>query len=175
MPKKDERARGHTEGNDTWRHDRYSEMERDPKPVVRKRSFQEKKEPDASEKLNKVAEDPVKVNPKEHSVLESDKRDERGSHTSRHADQPSRVFAGDKEANKGEGLRGYLSSRDRYGNRSGNYRGGDRFSSRGSYRPTSTGGRVDKWKHDLYDEANRSPSPKNEEDVVAKVEALLAS
>ncbi|CAA2999701.1 Hypothetical predicted protein [Olea europaea subsp. europaea] len=41
------------------------------------------------------------------------------------------------------------------------------------YRPT--GGRVEKWKHDLYEESNRSPTPKNEEDQIAKIEALLAS
>lgn len=35
--------------------------------------------------------------------------------------------------------------------------------------------KVEKWKHDLFDEANRSPSPKNEEDKIAKIEALLAS
>ncbi|KAJ7296954.1 hypothetical protein O6H91_Y088200 [Diphasiastrum complanatum] len=33
----------------------------------------------------------------------------------------------------------------------------------------------DRWKHDLFDEANRSPTPKQEEDPIAKVEALLAA
>ncbi|KAK4793667.1 hypothetical protein SAY86_024102 [Trapa natans] len=35
--------------------------------------------------------------------------------------------------------------------------------------------KVEKWKHDLLDEANRSSSPKNEEDRIAKIEVLLAS
>ncbi|XP_047338399.1 translation initiation factor IF-2 [Impatiens glandulifera] len=34
---------------------------------------------------------------------------------------------------------------------------------------------VEKWKHDLFDEANRSPSPKKDEDMTAKIESLLAS
>ncbi|KAK9109750.1 hypothetical protein Sjap_017810 [Stephania japonica] len=35
--------------------------------------------------------------------------------------------------------------------------------------------RAEKWKHDMFDEANRSPTPKNEDDQIAKIEALLAS
>lgn len=34
---------------------------------------------------------------------------------------------------------------------------------------------AEKWKHDLYDQANRSPTPKTEEDQIAKIEALLAT
>ena len=34
---------------------------------------------------------------------------------------------------------------------------------------------AEKWKHDLFDEGNRSSPPKNEEEEIAKLEALLAS
>ncbi|KAG7014940.1 hypothetical protein SDJN02_22571, partial [Cucurbita argyrosperma subsp. argyrosperma] len=56
----------------------------------------------------------------------------------------------------------------------GNYRGRDRFSERKGYRAGGST-RVEKRKHDLFHEANRSPTPKNEEDQISKVEALLAS
>lgn len=34
--------------------------------------------------------------------------------------------------------------------------------------------KVEKWKHDLFEEANKSPNQKNEEEQIAKVEALLS-
>ncbi|XP_021750189.1 uncharacterized protein LOC110715875 [Chenopodium quinoa] len=54
----------------------------------------------------------------------------------------------------------------------GKFRGRENFGGRQGYR--SSGSQAEKWKHDLYDEANRSPPPKKEEDPVAKVEALLS-
>lgn len=76
---------------------------------------------------------------------------------------------------RGEAQRGVFPSRERYTNGAAghNYRGRDRFGERQGYH--SSGGRVEKWEHDLYHEANRSPTPKNEEDQIAKVETLLAS
>ncbi|KAI3903313.1 hypothetical protein MKW98_031967 [Papaver atlanticum] len=68
--------------------------------------------------------------------------------------------------------------RERYGGSRGGYRGRDglneRHGERNEYRSRPTSFRAEKWKHDLYDEANKSPSQKNEEDQIAKVEALLA-
>ncbi|KAF5733205.1 hypothetical protein HS088_TW17G00745 [Tripterygium wilfordii] len=52
-------------------------------------------------------------------------------------------------------------------------RGRDRYGGKQGYH--SSNGRVEKWKHDLFHEANRSPTLKNEENQIAKVEALLAS
>ncbi|GFY95510.1 hypothetical protein Acr_10g0008950 [Actinidia rufa] len=52
--------------------------------------------------------------------------------------------------------------------------GRERFNGTRGYRPGG-GVRVEKWKHDLFEEGNRSPTPKKEEDQIAKVEALLAS
>lgn len=59
-----------------------------------------------------------------------------------------------------------FQSRDRYGDSS--FRGRDRFNGQ-------SGGRADKWKHDLYDETNNNQTSNKEEDQIAKVEALLAS
>ncbi|KAK9060332.1 hypothetical protein SSX86_021036 [Deinandra increscens subsp. villosa] len=72
-------------------------------------------------------------------------------------------------SNRNETQRMKFEPRDRYGG--GSVRGRDRFNGQ----QLLSGGRVEKWKHDLYDDANTSPASKNEEDQIAKVEALLAS
>lgn len=175
MQKKDERSRDHGEDRDAWRHDRYFEMEAGPKPLARKRpSFRETKIPVDSEKADKAIEEHSKMNGNSNPALENEKREDRGGNNLRHFERSDRTFAGDREANKGEAWRGNFSSRDRWtSSRGGNYRGRERFTGRQGYRPM--GGRVEKWKHDLFDEANKSPSPKNEDEMVAKVEALLSS
>ncbi|KAL5710589.1 hypothetical protein ACHQM5_021133 [Ranunculus cassubicifolius] len=53
---------------------------------------------------------------------------------------------------------------------------GDRFSGRYDDRHDDLKkDGTEKWEHDLFDQANRSPSPKSTEDQTAKVEALLTS
>ncbi|KAI3789176.1 hypothetical protein L2E82_01965 [Cichorium intybus] len=86
-------------------------------------------------------------------------------------DLPDRRFSGERDPQRLK-----FQPRDRYGGGGGGgggwYRGrGERFNGRQG----QGGGGVEKWKHDLYDEANKSPNSKNEEDQIAKVEALLAS
>ncbi|XP_078442281.1 cyclin-like protein isoform X2 [Wolffia australiana] len=51
----------------------------------------------------------------------------------------------------------------------------ERLASGGLGRAQPEAGQQEKWKHDLFDESNRSPTPKNEEDELAKLEALLSS
>ncbi|XP_022869199.1 nuclear speckle splicing regulatory protein 1-like isoform X1 [Olea europaea var. sylvestris] len=162
---KEEKAKDNGEDNRVWRHDGYFEMEADPKPYVRKRpSFREQKIPADPEKTDKAITNPQDLQ------VDNVRRGER-ENVSRNYDRPERSFMKEREAKRGEAWRGN-SSRERYGNSSG-FRGRDRLGTRQSYRPT--GGRVEKWKHDLYEESNRSPTQKNEEDQIAKIEALLAS
>ncbi|KAI3448185.1 hypothetical protein Pfo_004850 [Paulownia fortunei] len=171
IQRKDEKAKVNREDNHVWRHDGYFEMEANPKPPKRKRpSFREQKIPADPEKTNKAASDLVMPNPQGHAV-DSGRRDERG-HSYRYSDKSERPFAGERELNKAQRWSGNFSSRDRP-SASSRYGGRDRFTARQGYRPT--GGRVEKWKHDLYNEANRSPTPKNEEDQISKIEALLES
>lgn len=169
MLKKDARSRVQGDNREAWRHDRYYDMEADLRPPARKRpSFREKKISDESDKV-KALEDPFKTNANDHSVLENDKRDNR-SNNPRYVD---RAISGEKEANRAGSWRGNFASRDRHNSRGANYRGREKFTARQGYSPK--GNRVEKWKHDLFDEANKSPSPKKEEDTVAKIEALLSS
>lgn len=156
-------------GNDNraWRHDGFYEMEANPpQPTRRRPAFREKKIPEESDNnVEKAGSESLKPN-----LLDGSERgEERGSRNPRYLDRPEKSFAGDRAVNRGE--QRYAVSRERYGG-GGNYRGRDRFNGRQGYRST---GRVEKWKHDLFEESNRSPSPQNEEDQIAKVEALLAS
>ncbi|KAI7991765.1 hypothetical protein LOK49_LG12G00516 [Camellia lanceoleosa] len=171
--KKYEKSQARGSANRVWRHD--YEVEAGQQPPVRKRpSFREKKIEVNSENTDKARTEPVKPSRPDRPLLESEKREERGGHN-----PLEKPFVRDGEANRGEAPRGSFPSRDRYGGGGGgsgsSYRGRERSNGgRRGYHP-SGGVRVEKWKHDLYEEANRSPTPKNEEDQIAKVEALLSS
>ncbi|XP_055815971.1 uncharacterized protein LOC129885640 isoform X2 [Solanum dulcamara] len=166
----DEKIKVSGKQNDVWRHDRYFEVKEDPKPPVKKRSFREEKIPVDTEKVEKAAIELVKPNPS-HPEVDGGRKNERTDHMSRHPGRYGRPFTGVRDGNRGETWRANFPSRDRYhGN--GDYRGRDRFNSRQGHNPSKV---VEKWKHDLYDEANKSPTLKNEEDQIAKIEALLDS
>lgn len=166
-------------GDNVWRHDGFFKMEAEPAPPVRKRpAFREKKIPVDSENAEKATSEPARQGHSDRPTSVSERRDlvserrEERDRNPRHSDRYERPVLGDKR----EPQRGSIMSRERYtggGGGGGNYRGRERFSGRQGYRPSGT--RVEKWKHDLYDEANRSPITKNEEDQIAKVEELLAS
>ncbi|KAH0732119.1 hypothetical protein KY289_003307 [Solanum tuberosum] len=166
----DEKSKVSGRQNDVWCHDRYFEVKEDPKPPVKKRSFREEKIPVDTEKVEKAATELVKPNPS-HPEVDGGRKNERTDHVSRHPGRYERPFTGERYANRGETWRGKFPSRDRYHGNS-DHRGRDRFSSRQGPNPSKV---VEKWKHDLYDEANKNPTPKNEEDQIAKIEALLSS
>uniref|UniRef100_A0A2P2KG75 Uncharacterized protein MANES_10G081700 n=2 Tax=Rhizophora mucronata TaxID=61149 RepID=A0A2P2KG75_RHIMU len=166
-----EKPEAREDSNGVWRHDGFLKMEAEPPSPVRKRPpFREKKIPSGSENANKAATDPERPVHSTRPLSLSEKRDE-GDHNPRRADRSERPAP----RSRGEAQMHGLQSRERYkggGGGGSNYRGRERMSERQGYRP---GGRGEKWKHDLFDEANKSPTRKNEEDQIAKVEALLAS
>lgn len=128
-----------------------------------------------SENADKTAVEATKMNRNDHHAVGSERREERGRN-SRHSDRVEKSSIGDRFPDRGEAERGGYPYRQRHGSGGrgrGNYRGRDRFDARQDYRPSNTRG--DKWTHDLFQDANRSPTPKDEEDQIAKVEALLAS
>ncbi|MBA0743028.1 hypothetical protein Gogos_005750, partial [Gossypium gossypioides] len=174
---RDEKPQAKGDSKDDWRHDRFFEMEADPPaqpPPTRKRpAFSEKKIPAAAQSADLTTKESEKSSHSSHHVLGSERRVDRDRHP-RHLDRPDRLTAGDQVPSRREAPRGGFLSHERHGGGGGsNFRGRDRFSGRQGYR--SGGPRVEKWKHDLYDEANKSPPRKNEEDQIAKVESLLAS
>lgn len=166
---RDEKPRGKGDDKSVWGHDGFLKMEAEPPPPARKRpAFREKKIPVETDNPDKATVEPARSNHSHHPLSISERREERDRNP-RHVDRPERPAAGNREVKKSD-----LASRERFGgDGGGNYRGRERFSDRQSYRPSGTRG--EKWKHDLFDDTNRSPTKKNEEDQIAKIEALLAS
>ncbi|KAK2664879.1 hypothetical protein Ddye_003453 [Dipteronia dyeriana] len=158
--------------NEVWHHDEFFKLEANPPPppARKRRAFREEKGPLDSENANKTAVESVKMNHTDRYALGSGRREDR-SRNSHHSDRVEKPSFEDRFLNKGEAEKGGYPYRQRYNG--GDYRGRDRFDGRQDYRSSNTGG--DKWKHDLFQDGNRSPTLKDEEEEVAKVEALLAS
>ncbi|KAM7251424.1 hypothetical protein ACFE04_023307 [Oxalis oulophora] len=143
---RDKNSKGKLDRDNTWRHDKFSGVKSDPQSPVRKRpAFSEKKIPVDSDK------DHGKQSHRDRPLSGNEKREDR-----RHLDRPYRRPPGREMQSGG-----------------GNDRGRDRLSG-GRPRYNSGGTQYDKWSHDLFDEANRSPPRKNEDEQIAKVESLLA-
>ncbi|KGN52754.1 uncharacterized protein LOC101213709 [Cucumis sativus] len=159
-------------------HDGSSKLEVDALTPARKRpAFREKKITVDNEDGEKVAMVPESKKSNDlHQIQEGRERREERGRDPRYSEKLNNKHSnGDMASKRDEMKRVGYPVRERYGNGSGggNYRGRDRFGGRQGYRTSGT--RVEKWKHDLFHEANRSPTPKNEEDQIAKVEALLSS
>ncbi|KAL2938730.1 Armadillo repeat-containing protein 8 [Bienertia sinuspersici] len=162
--------------NHVWRHDRFSETGADTHPPTKKRRpFREEKVPVEAENVKNAVIEPSKVARPASSAAgtgrwEERSRDRRPLERNEH----DRAYARERFSNRGRVDNTGFPPRDRINglDNGGRYKGRDNFGGRQGYR--SSGGRVEKWKHDLFHEANRSPTPKNEEDPVAKAEALLS-
>ncbi|KAI3940075.1 hypothetical protein MKW92_011012 [Papaver armeniacum] len=161
-----DRAQGRRDDK-VWRHDGYLELEP---------AFQEKKmEPEPSNAVGRTAT--TESARADRPPSGNSRRDERGDRSHRELDRSERPFTLDRAVPHNR--TGFPSrERERYGGSRGGFRGRDglneRHGVRNEYRSRPTSFRAEKWKHDLYDEANKSPTQKNEEDQIAKVEALLA-
>ncbi|KAI3903319.1 hypothetical protein MKW98_031973 [Papaver atlanticum] len=170
------RAQGRRDDK-VWRHDGYLELESDkPTPARKRPAFQEKKmEPEPSNAVGRTAT--TESARADRPPSGNSRRDERGDRSHRELDRSERPFTLDRAVPHHR--TGFPSrERERYGGSRGGYRGWDglneRHGERNEYRSRPTSFRAEKWKHDLYDEAIKSPTQKNEEDQIAKVEALLA-
>ncbi|KAG9440416.1 hypothetical protein H6P81_020581 [Aristolochia fimbriata] len=161
--KRDERIRDQPEDKSAWRHDGFFELEAGV-PRARKRpAFREKK--DILEQGNAGAKREERAEYDQHGndKAKGDRPDDRSGRTV------------DRSFRRRDTFSGGFASRDRFDNGRG-FRGRDSFNVRYGERNQNQnlGFQVEKWKHDLFDEANQSPPPKNEEDQIAKVEALLS-
>ncbi|XP_028767718.1 uncharacterized protein LOC114725380 isoform X2 [Neltuma alba] len=159
--------------NTLHRKDGPSERKDDPLPTTKKRpAFREKKVPADLGDANPAATEAVKSSQTCYSPERNERRDDRSSNL-RHFDRTEKQYTIESASNKVEARRDDFSLRGRYRGGSGNYRGRDRFSVGQGYHPSKP--RIEKWKHDLYQEIDKDPIPKNEDDQIAKLEALLAS
>ncbi|GAA0170403.1 hypothetical protein LIER_24671 [Lithospermum erythrorhizon] len=153
-----------TAEEDKVKHHKFSELQSEHNPRAKKWPAFRDQKMDAEAEI--TAANPPKPNNSQLPASESDKKYERECHNYRSWDRRERPTTGERGvANR----KGKFLSTDRYGDDNGR----DRFAARQGNR--LGGGLMDKWKHDLFDESNRSPPPKSEEDQIAKVEALLAS
>ncbi|KAL0743166.1 hypothetical protein Bca4012_084679 [Brassica carinata] len=141
----------------TWRHDRFHESD-DPKgPLSRKRpAFREKKIPEESRNDT----DRTRTENAKDTNLNSHRQNERNWRSNN--ERPA--IGRDSVWNRDDGSRqSYRTDREGF-NRNG------RSGFHGSWTKAEK-----KWDHDLYEEANKSPAKANEEEQIAKVEALLSS
>lgn len=183
--KRDVKIQVQSDENTIWRHDGFFELQADAPPLRRRPAFREKKlSPELVDVAGAVATESAKPSHLDRPVMGSMRREEKGGYRLHGSDKAERSVkeanertarAGDGGPHRGEIQRVGYSSRERF-NAGGGSRGRERFNGRyGDRNQDRQGGfHVEKWKHDLFDEANRSPTPKNEEDQIAKVEALLA-
>lgn len=177
---KEREGKSRAQGGDNhlWRHDRFAEVEADAHPPTKKRRpFREEKLPLEAENVKNAVHDPSKVSRPGSSAVETGRWEERSrDRRPLERNEPDRAYARERSfSNRGRVDNPGFPSRDRVNglDNDGRYKGRENFGGRRQgYR--SNGAQVEKWKHDLYDEANRSPTPKKEEDPVAKVEALLS-
>ncbi|XP_072979207.1 uncharacterized protein [Typha angustifolia] len=172
LQRKDERPQYHADDNTVGRPD--GEVE--APPVRRRPAFREKKMPIEPES-------DLKASSCDQHVFGAARKEERGDYNSCRVDKPERPFKNTDERNnkreegfarRSEVRKTDHQSRDRFPRRGmwGRDSFDGRYSERNNYR--QAGVQLDKWKHDLFDEANRSPTSKNEEEQIAKVEALLS-
>ncbi|XP_025620418.1 uncharacterized protein [Arachis hypogaea] len=168
--------KSHTKLDDSFqRRGGFSERKDEQPTTTRRRpAFREKKIPVDSGEVNPATRMVVKAVHTDQSSERNERKEEKSSNPN-HMDRPEKQNADDRLPNRTEARRDGFSSRVRYGANggNGNYRGRDRFHGRQGYQPTKT--RAEKWKHDLYQEVNKDPTPKNDDDQIAKLEALLAS
>ncbi|RZS04350.1 hypothetical protein BHM03_00034691 [Ensete ventricosum] len=173
LQRKHDRSKACEDDNNEWRHDGYFELETEASAPRKRPAFSEKKMP---------AEDvpPTKSefrNRHDQQTVGVSGRMEKQSYFS-HGDKLERCFhraddkhdrRGDRYHQRNETYRAGYRSRDRHGGRD-TFAG--RYGEKNTYR--QSGMQVERWRRDLFDDANRSPTPKNEEELIAKVEALLA-
>ncbi|GAA0187099.1 hypothetical protein LIER_34387 [Lithospermum erythrorhizon] len=169
--RKEHMVKAHGEDDGHWRPDKFSELQSRTNPSARKRpAFREHKVAAEAVKTERTAADPQKPNHSKRPASESEKQNVREGHNYSSWDRRERPPIGVRgEADRKDIWKGKFPSTYRYGD--DNRR--DRFAATQGNR--LGGGIPEKWKHDLFDEANRGPPRKSEEDQIAKVEALLAS
>lgn len=167
------------DGDSAWKHDGFFQLEEEA-PLAKKRPpFQEMK---IQESAATVTEPDSRSRKLDQPGLTSAMREERRNYHARGFGNhrpflrpDDRRFRRGFPDHRSDGQRNGYDSRGRFPGRGGMDR--DRFNNPYGGRSNveqASGDQEEKWKHDLYDQTNRSPPPKTEEEQIAKVEALLA-
>ncbi|KAL6867644.1 hypothetical protein ACP4OV_015668 [Aristida adscensionis] len=177
-----EQAQQQNDGGSTWKHDGFFQLEEEAPLAKRRPPFQESKMSLEQETGPVVtAPDARSQKPDQPGSSSAVREERRNYHTRGFGNHRQFVRPDDRSFRRGfpdyrnDAQRNGYDSRGRFAGRGGMDR--DRFNNpyggRYNAQPT-TGDQGEKWKHDLYDQTTRSPTPKTEEEQIAKVEALLA-
>uniref|UniRef100_A0A0D9VQW3 Btz domain-containing protein n=1 Tax=Leersia perrieri TaxID=77586 RepID=A0A0D9VQW3_9ORYZ len=171
------------DGDFTWKHDGFFQLEEEAHPAKKRPAFKEMGMPLEGKESAPAVTEPDSVSHKpDQAGPTSAVGDERRNYHPRGFDRHGGAF----ERPGGRGIRrgfsdhrnsGQRNGHDSWGRFAGRGRGRDRFNNQydgGNSMHQAAGDQAEKWKHDLYDQTNRSPTPKTEEEQIAKIEALLA-
>lgn len=163
--------------DDAWGHDKFLEMQAEGPERKRRQSPPERARQTGRRTFTEKP--PIRSENREEAQKGDDDPEKRAER--RYPDMNLARRERERYHQRGEDLeRGRWMDSDRYQQRRGNGRylgeGNRRFdpSRRNNHNgvPAVT---TDKWMHDRFEELNRSPSPKKEEDSIAQIEALLAA
>ncbi|XP_006649585.1 vicilin-like seed storage protein At2g18540 [Oryza brachyantha] len=172
------------DGDSTWKHDGFFQMEEEAHPAKRRPPpFNEMGMPlEGKESATAVTEPDSGSHKHDQDGPTSAVGEERRDYHPRGFDRHGGPFV----RPDGRGMRrgfsdhrnaGQRNAYDSWGRFAGRGRGRERFNNSYDGRNSmhqAVGDQAEKWKHDLYDQTNRSPTPKTEEEQIAKIEALLA-
>ncbi|XP_010507888.1 PREDICTED: uncharacterized protein DDB_G0286299-like [Camelina sativa] len=150
----------------SWRHDRFHESDDTQGALARKRpAFMEKKLPEESgnntDRTRTEARD---------TNLNHRRQNERNWRSNMHSERHERPAMGRDRVWNRDDVRGAGSRQSYRGDRDNRFRSNERSGFNGSWTKNEK-----KWDHDLFEEANKSPTRATEEEQIAKVESLLAS
>ncbi|CAH2053287.1 unnamed protein product [Thlaspi arvense] len=152
------------EDKSTRRHDRFHESDDTfsrKRPAFRKKTIPEESGNDTDRTRTEEAKD---------TNLNGRGRNERNWRSNLHSERHERPATGRDRVWNRDGERGAGSRQSYRVDRDGFSRNG-----RSGFHGSWTTSDEKKWDHDLFEEANKSPTKANEEEQIAKVEALLAS
>ncbi|XP_062216474.1 uncharacterized protein LOC133916697 isoform X2 [Phragmites australis] len=177
-----EPAQQQNDGDSTWKHDRFLQLDEEAPIAKRRPPFQVmmSREQESADAPSVTAPDSRTRNPDQPGPTSAMREERRNYHMQGFRNHRPFVRPDDRSFRRGfpdhrsDGQRHGYDSRGRFAGRGGMDR--DRFNNPYGGRSNlyqATGDEEEKWKHDLYDQTNRSPPPKTEEEQIAKVEALL--
>ncbi|TVU48026.1 hypothetical protein EJB05_07647 [Eragrostis curvula] len=177
-----EQAQQEKDGDSTWKHDGFFQLEEEAPLAKRRPPIQEMKMSLEQESAPSVTElDSGSQNPDQPGTTAALREERRNYYSRGFGNRRSFVRPDDRgfrrgfPDNRSDGHRLGYDSRGRFPGRGGMDR--DRFHNPNGWRGNAynaAGDQGEKWKHDLYDQTNRSPTPKTEEEQIARVEALLS-
>lgn len=163
-----------TKPDDSWGHDKFLEIQAEDPERKRRQS--------PSERTRNTGRRTFTEKP---PIRSENMEEQKGDNPEKRAEKkyPDMNLARrerERYQQRGEDLeRGRWMDSDRYQQKRGNGRylgdGNRRFDSTRRNSDSIATVTTDKWMHDRFEELNRSPTPKKEEDSIAQIEALLAA